>query len=146
MSASAAAVHTPAPTRRSQPRRPSSRPPLRVVGPPRRVRRWLTLVVVTLLLGVGGIASVSAAAAEAAFTVRELEADVEQLERRAGALSGEVAELESLSRIRHIATEELGMVPAEQARYVEAGPRDAVPVNQDAAPPADPLQPGEASW
>lgn len=133
----------PAPTR--QPARRGAdadrqRPPLHVVEPPRRLRRWVAVTLLTGLAGLAGITSLSAAGAEAAFQVSELERDIATLERVRDSLTGDVAELSSLERIERVATDELDMVPAEQARYVEAGPADRVPAAHVDHGPADPVK------
>lgn len=119
---------------------PEQRPELRVVDAPRRARRWLAALLVTGLLGVAGITSISAAGAEAAFTAQELDRDIAQLEQTRNELSADVAELSSLQRIRTIATEELGMVPAEEARYVRADAVHQVPASHRRDQPADPVK------
>lgn len=114
---------------------PHGRPSLHVVKAPRRARRWAVVMLLTSLLGVAGIASLSAASAEAAFTASELERETAELERVRGELATEVAELSSLERIREIAEQELGMVPAEEPRYVEADAPGHVPAaHQDGEP------------
>lgn len=144
----AAAPDTPARPRRRTGERPASEPPaLHVVDPPRRARRWIALMVLTALAGIAGITSLSAATAEAAFTARELEQEVTDLERAHSDLAGDVAELSSLERIARIAEEELGLVPAEEARYLEADPVDQVPAAHQTGRPADPVKAArEGRW
>lgn len=139
--AAAPATPPPRPTRRprdSAPARtePHQRPSLRVVAAPRRARRWAVVMVVTGLLGVAGITSLSAASAEAAFTVDELERETAELERVHGELATDVAELSSLERIREIAEQELGMVPADDPRYIETDAPDQVPAAHRDGEPA----------
>lgn len=143
--AAAPATPPPRPTRRprdSAPARaePQQRPSLRVVAAPRRARRWAVVMVVTSLLGVAGIISLSAASAEAAFTVSELERETAELERVHGELAADVAELSSLERIREIAEHELGMVPADDPRYVETDAPGQVPAAHRDGKPVGPRQ------
>lgn len=129
---------TPQPEHPSPPE-PGQQPRLRVVAAPRRARRWLAALVVTGLVGVTGITSISAAGAEAAFQARELNDQISQLEETRNELSTDVAELSSLRRIREIATERLGMVPAEDARYVRTDAVHRVPASHRPEQPGDPL-------
>ena len=127
-----------APTPRPQEGVPaaSGRPELRVVDRPRHHRRYLVLLVLTLALGVFGVVSLHALAAEAAFQARALEAEVDGLAQRSTELAAEVAALESPDRIHAIATGELGMVPARQPGYLvldePAGPSGPAPEDADA--------------
>lgn len=129
----AAPATPPTPTRRPRGSaapdraRPDQRPSLRVVDAPRRARRWGVVMLLTGLLGVAGITSLSAASAEAAFTASELEAETAELERVRGELAADVAELSSLERIGDVAERELGMVPAEEPRYLETDAPGQVP-------------------
>lgn len=131
--AAAPATPSPTPTRRRRDSAPDGRtaprprPSLRVVDAPRRARRWAIVMVLTSLLGVAGITSLSAASAEAAFTVSELERETAELERVRGELAADVAELSSLERIRRIAEQELGMVPADDPRYIHAERSSRIP-------------------
>jgi cell division protein FtsL len=116
---------TAAPSRRvSQPA--PARPALRVV--PRRSHRgrYLAAMVIVGAVSVFGIVSLSALAAEAAFAARTLESDIEVLAIRYDELAAEVAGLESPERVRTVATDELGMVRADQPAYlVSDRPLDA---------------------
>ncbi|MCS7241688.1 MAG: septum formation initiator family protein [Candidatus Caldatribacterium sp.] len=58
---------------------------------------------------------------EKSFLVAQKRAIVEDLVARKEKLAAEVAELSSLERIRAIATERLGMVPAERVVYAVVG-------------------------
>lgn len=118
----------------------SRRPSLRVVDAPRRARRWSVVMLVTALLGVAGIASLSAASAEAAFTADELQREVTELERVRGELAADVAELSSLERIREVAERELDMVPADEPRYIEAESPQGVPAAHGGGQPVDPVK------
>ncbi|MFO8075488.1 MAG: septum formation initiator family protein [Actinomycetota bacterium] len=115
---------------------PAERPDLRVVDRPRHHRRYLALLTLTVALGVLGVVSLHALAAEAAFDARTLEAEAEALAQRSTELTAEVAALESPERIREIAIEELGMVPARQPGYLvldePAAPAGPQPDDADA--------------
>jgi cell division protein FtsL len=112
---------------RSAPRRsPARRPPRRVVGAPRHTRRYMALLVVVGAFGVFGVVALNALAAEQAFAARALEQEVAQLEVRYDELTAEVATLESPARVRQVAVDQLGMVPAERPAFVTlAGPAAA---------------------
>ena len=125
------------------------RPTLRVVGPPRHTARFLALSVAVIAAGVFGIVSLSALAAETAFTARALEGEVAEYHNRYEELTAEVAALEAPARVHRVAVDDLGMVPAEQPAYllVDDGPA-LVPVSHtsgagadDGAVLADPLKP-----
>lgn len=95
-----------------------SAPRLRLItANPRSSRFALTLLVIAAI-GVFGVVSVGAKTAEAAVEVRELQADVDGLKQEYELLTAEVAELESPERIRTYAVDELGMVEAEDPRFV----------------------------
>ena len=102
-------------------------------------------MLITGLIGVAGITSVSAAGAEAAFTARELNEEIAGLEQARNELSADVAELSSLRRIRAMAIEELGMVPADNARYLRADAGHRVPASSASEQPADPVDAAGAS-
>ena len=93
-------------------------PPLRLV-PTRHGPSRVVLLVVLVLVGVLGVVALQAQAAGAAFAVRDLEAEVTDLQRRHEQLTAEVAALQSPERLREIATSELGMVPASEATYLD---------------------------
>ncbi|MGH3665679.1 MAG: hypothetical protein ACRDU8_06270 [Egibacteraceae bacterium] len=108
----------PAAPRRAPRRAPTPRPQLRLVGTPRHARRH---VVVMIALGAAAIfacVALNALAAEQAFAARELEGDVEELSLRYDELTMEVAKLESPARVRRVATDNLGMVQAQQPGYL----------------------------
>jgi cell division protein FtsB len=116
-----AAVPSPAaPTRAPQVpgSRPSGRPDLRVVGPVRHTSRFALAFGLVTVLAVLGIVALHAMAAEAAFEAQVLEGEVAELSLRQEELSAAIAGLESPDRIRTVATEDLGMVRAEQPGYV----------------------------
>lgn len=139
-----AAVPSPAaPSRLPAPRQehsPRERPDLRVVGPPRHHARFAVAVGLVTALVVFGIVALHALAAEASFEARELEAEIAELSLRHEELSVDIARLSAPDRVREVAAEELGMVPAEQPAYLvldgsyrydgPAGPRLADPVEQ----------------
>lgn len=110
-----------------------TRPDLRVVAPPRHTARYLGVLLVVAVMGVVGVVSLSALAAEAAFEARQLQSEVDELTLRYDELTAEVAGLEAPARIRSVAEEELGMVPAEEPlflvaqRDVDEAPRAADP-------------------
>ena len=83
-----------------------------------RASRFMLLLLVLAAVGVFGVVSVSAMTAEAAMEVRALESDVEQLKREYELLTAEVAALESPERIRTVAAEGLGMIEAEDPKFV----------------------------
>ena len=118
--------------------RATPRPQLRLVTPPPRTARWLAALVVVTALAVVGVVSLHALAAEAAFDAVTLSAEVDALEVRYDELTAEVARLESPERVRHVAIEQLGMVPAADQEYLAL----------DTAPPAaaaDPGPPGDVA-
>ena len=105
------------PVRTREPRR---RPRLRVVQP-QPPRNTLRFVVLTLLLGaasVFGAVALNALAAGDAVAARELETHVAAQERRYAELVVAVAELEDPGRIRQVAIERLGMIPARSPRFL----------------------------
>lgn len=105
----------------------TQRPQLRLVPPPARTARWLAALVLATALGVVGVVAVNALAAEAAFDAAALEAEVDALAVRYDELTAEVAQLESPERVRQVALDELGMVPAQQPSYLVVD--DAVPAS-----------------
>lgn len=148
MSAAAAARPRPTPPRPRRATAPTRRPRLRVVAAPRHTGRWVLLLVAVAAAGVFGVVSLSALAAEQAFTARELQTEITDLTHRYEELTAEVSALEAPGRVRRVAEEELGMVPAEQPAYLvlEDG-EHVVPVSHEGAaagdeagPVADPLK------
>lgn len=93
-------------------------PPLRLVPPRSRASR-VGLLLTLVIGGVLTVVALQAQAASAAFEARALEGEVEDLQRRHEQLIAEVAELQAPDRLRRIATEDLGMVPATQAAYLD---------------------------
>lgn len=128
-----AAVPSPRPSGAGQPARG---PQLRVVDEPRHTRRYMLLLAVVAVLGVTGIVSLNALAAEASFKARELEEEVAELSHRYDDLTAEVAELESPERVRRVATSELGMVPADPIYLSPEGDRAVRPADADAPGPS----------
>ncbi|MGH8904116.1 MAG: hypothetical protein ACRDYA_21155 [Egibacteraceae bacterium] len=107
-----AAVAPLAPPRPTRPRTASARrPDLRVVAPPSHARRYVVLLAIFAALGVFGVVSLNALAAESAFEARTLEREVRDLLVSYDELTAEVASLEAPNRVGQIAIEELGMVP-----------------------------------
>ena len=94
-------------------RRPAPRPDLRVVAPVRYARRYVAILSLVAALGVFGVVSLNALAAESAFEARTLDMQVRDLSIRYDELTAEVASLEAPNRVARIAVEELGMVPVE---------------------------------
>lgn len=138
----APAPTAPAPTPGEQ-----GRPDLRVVGRPRHRGRYLALLSLVGALGVFGVVSLHALAAEAAFEAQTLEAEVSELSMRYEELTADVAALESPERIREVATSELGMVPVEDPAFlsIDDVPSRTPVASGDAsidgqAPLADPLK------
>lgn len=102
------------PRPRPRPTGPASRrPDLRVVTPIRHARRYGAILSVVAALGVFGVVSLNALAAESAFEAKTLEREVSELSARYDELTAEVASLEAPARVGRIAIEELGMVPVE---------------------------------
>lgn len=116
-------------------------PQLRVVDEPRHTSRYMLLLALVAVLGVTGIVSLNALAAEASFKARELEEDVAELSHRYDELTAEVAELESPERVRRVATSELGMVPADPIYLRPEGDRSIRPADADASDPPGPSGP-----
>lgn len=94
------------------------RPQLRVVDQPRHSARYLALLAFVAVLGVTGVVSLNALAAEASFKARELDEEVTELSRRYDELTVEVAELQAPERVRRIAVQELGMVEPEDRAFL----------------------------
>lgn len=99
------------------------RPNLRVVAPRRHTGRYVVLLVVVALLGITGVVSLSALAAEAAFEARALQAETRELVVRYDELTAEVAALEAPARVRAVAEDELGMVPVTEPAFLLAEAR-----------------------
>jgi cell division protein FtsL len=97
----------------------SSTSRLRLVTTNPRSSRFALLLLVIAAVGVFGVVSVGAKTAEAAMQVRSLESDVDQLKRDYELLTAEVAELESPDRIRRVAVNQLGMVEADDPKFVD---------------------------
>lgn len=117
---------------------PIFHPPLRLVEPPQRARRYLVIGLLLAAIGVFGVVSLHALATEAAFDARDLERDVDQLALDYDDLTAEVAALESPQHIKQVAITELGMVPASEPAYLEAP-------EEDAPPTPEPLAMGEVT-
>lgn len=124
------------------------RPELRVVPPRRHAARYTALLVTLGALGIFGVVSLSALAAESAFAVRTLEGELAELTTRYEELTAEVAALESPGRIRDVAGRELGMIPAREPAFLvvdpvdgDGEPRRAVRASQVHGVLADPLKP-----
>lgn len=129
----------PAPSPRSPQLRVVSRPPTRH-----------TLAFCLLLLALGALAvfatvTLNALAAADAVRTAQLEQEVAEAERRYGDLVAEVAALEDPARIERVAIDQLGMVPADGARYVVLD--RPLPADDDGPPEVtaggrtDPLKP-----
>lgn len=97
------------------------RPELRVVDAPRHTTRWVVILALVGALGLTGIVSLNALAAEATFKARELQQEVTRLSKRYDELTAEVAKLESPARIRRVAVTELGMVRPQEPVYLLPG-------------------------
>lgn len=93
-------------------------PPLRLV-PPRPKASWVGVMVVLIITGVLLVVALQAQAATAAFDARALESEVVELQRRHEQLVAEVAQMQAPDRLRSIAINELGMIPAQDATYVD---------------------------
>lgn len=97
-----------------------TRPHLRVVREA-RARHTLFFAVAYLLVAAGLVfaaVSLNALAAADAVTSRSLEQEVTAAERTYARLVAEVASLDDPARIRQVAADQLGMIPAEQVRYL----------------------------
>lgn len=100
------------------PPRPATRPALRVVQRRRRVR-WVGLMLAFVIAGVLAVVALQAQAASAAFAARSLEQEVVELRHTHEQLVSEVAALQSPERLRRIAVQDLGMVPADDPVYLD---------------------------
>ncbi|MGH8929976.1 MAG: cell division protein FtsL [Egibacteraceae bacterium] len=109
-----------APSRLSKSSQPQGRGAanLRVVVPARDSRRCIAMLLVVASLGVFGVVSLNALAAESAFEAQKLEQEVSDLSVRYEELTAEVATLEAPARVSRIAVENLGMVPADDPGYL----------------------------
>ena len=96
-------------------------PRLRVVAPPRHVRRYVAALVLTAGVAIFGTVALNAMAADHAFEARALSDEVHELTLRSDELTVEIATLESPERILSVAVGDLGMVPAEQPGYLVVG-------------------------
>lgn len=109
------------------PRAPSraagERPVLRVVARPARRSKLLALTALLAVAGAFAVVALHALAAHASLEAEALEREVASLTDEADELAARVAALESPERVRAVAREELGMVPAEDARFVQVDPR-----------------------
>lgn len=106
------------PRSRTAPRRPS----LRVVERRRRLH-WVGLMLALVIAGVLTVVALQAQAASAAFEARSLEQELVDLRHRHEQLVSEVASLQSPERLRRIAVNDLGMVPADDPVYLDlSGP------------------------
>jgi cell division protein FtsL len=101
-------------------KRPADRPDLRVVAPRRHPGVYLLVIAAVTVLGVVGIVSLNALAAESSFAARELTTEANELERRYDELTAEVASLRAPARIRRVAEADLGMIMAEQPAFLVA--------------------------
>ncbi len=135
MAAVAPTLPRPARPRTATARRSASRPDLRVVAPVRHTRRYVVILSVAAALGVFGVVSLGALAAEAAFEAKTLEREVGDLSRRYDELTAEVASLEAPNRVGRIAVEKLGMVPAEDPGVLAMGGQAPSPQQARGAAP-----------
>ncbi len=99
---------------------PPEPPPLRLVPSVPRRRR---LAFAVLLSSIGTVAvfatvAINALAAGDAVAALHAERAVQEAEARYTQLVASVARLEDPARIRRVATEELGMIPARGARFL----------------------------
>lgn len=101
----------------------ADRPRLEVVARRRARHPLLWLIAVIALLGgaVLGAVALNALAAADSVAARELEQQVAEAERHHAWLVAEVARLDAPDRIRQVALLELGMVPADDPRFVVLG-------------------------
>src|SRR5680860_300531 len=111
-------------------------PQLRVLGPPRHTRRYVVAALLIAAVGIFGIVSLNALAAEAAFEARTLEHEVTELSLRYDELTAEVAALSAPGRVREVAQEQLGMVPVQAPGFLFA---DAALDGEASIAAADPL-------
>ncbi len=127
---------------------PPEPPPLRLV---RSVQRRRRLAFVLLLAIVGTVAvfatvAINALAAGDAVAALRTGKVVEEAEGRYTELVAKVARLEDPARIRRVASDELGMIPARGARFLVlerplAQDDQALAVNGSSGMQADPLKP-----
>ena len=131
MSQPASELHLSALLRRqTRPGHGPGRPRLRLVAPARQPGRYALAFVALAAIGVFGVVSLNALAAEAAFEARSLENEVHELSLRYDELTASVAALESPERVRDVAVNELGMTPAGEPGFLVLSdglesPRDA---------------------
>ena len=109
------------PIRRQAAPAPAPAPRLRVVAPPRHIRRYVAATVLAAGIAIFGTVALNAMAAEHAFAARALSDEVRELTLRSDELTVEIATLDSPERIKDVAVRELGMVPAEQPGYLVVG-------------------------
>lgn len=102
-------------------RRQPPPPRLRVVAPPRHVRRYVAATLLAAGVAIFGTVALNAMTAEHAFAARALTEEVRELTLISDELTVEIARLESPERIQHVALRELGMVPAERPGYLVVG-------------------------
>lgn len=113
-----------APAARPSPRqRPHARRPhLRVVGAPRRGRRWALVLSTLIVAGLLAVVGLNALVAEAAVEAAALDSEIAELSLVRAELGAEVAALESPERIAQVARDELGLVWATDPAYIVIDP------------------------
>jgi hypothetical protein len=103
-------------------RRPSPRPPVRVVEAPSVAPArapFLALVLVVLSLGLGALLLLNTLLAQGSFTLHALEGQVADLADREQELQQRAAELASPQRLARTAAA-IGMVPSENPAFLRA--------------------------
>lgn len=105
------AAELPRPDLRALPARPAAatRVPVPV---------YLALIAAIAAAGVFGIVTLQAFAAEASFEARALEEEIEQLTLAHDDLRATVAALGMPSRVRDVATQDIGLIEAEQPGFL----------------------------
>lgn len=83
-----------------------------------------TLAAVITAVGVFGIVTLNALAAEASFDARELEADISDMTLQHDDLVASVARLTAPGRVREVATNQLGLLEPESPGFLTIDPAD----------------------
>ena len=94
-----------------------------------RVAPLVYAIVATLLtaMGVFGVVSLNALAAEASFEARALEREIDTLTLRHDDLVAAVALLETPDRVREVAITRLGLIEPERPGFLRVDPRSVWP-------------------
>lgn len=121
----------PRPQAQPKPRQVAPARDLHVVPTPVRqaLPNWIyvALAGTVLALGVLGIVTLNALAAEASFEARSLERQITDATLRHDDLVAAVATLASPNRVQEVATTQLGLIEPEQPGFLTLHPDDLVP-------------------